>query len=257
MVSFPTLGIGTFRVWYRDFFYYKKYFVVAVFWNFTEPLLYIVAFGYGLGFFVGKIDGIPYMLFLAPAILGTTAMQGAVFESTYSSFTKLRIQKTYETIMMTPVTVEDVVAGEIFWGATKAFISVLGVMVVFVVLGLVNHWQAWFALPVLLLLCWCMSAMSMVVTSHARDYDSFTYFFSLVITPMGLLAGTYFPLDRFPHWAQVICWFLPLTHGVAISRDLFLGKWHGALWLNLLLLLVMSILFTNWAINQTRRRLIY
>src|SRR5271163_2080155 len=103
MVTFPKLGIGTYRVWYRDFFYFKKYIFSSLLWEFADPLLYVVAFGYGLGFFVGKIDGIPYIIFLAPAILATSAMQGAVFESTYSSFTKLRIQKTYETIMMTPV----------------------------------------------------------------------------------------------------------------------------------------------------------
>src|SRR5580704_15618966 len=104
--------------------------------------------------------------------------------------------------MMTPVTVEDVVAGEIFWGATKAFFAVLGVMFVFLVLGMVHGVLAWLTLPVLLLLSWCMSAMAMVVTSHARDYDSFSYFFSLVVTPMSLLAGTFFPLEHFPKWAR-------------------------------------------------------
>jgi len=257
MVRFPKLGIGTYRVWYRDFFYFKKYFIGSVFWTFSEPLLYIVAFGYGLGFFVGQIEGVPYMMFLAPAIMATTAMQGAVFESTYSSFTKLRVQKTYETIMMTPVSVEDVVAGEILWGASKAFFGVLGVMFVYVVMGMVHGIQPWLTLPVLFILCWCMSAMSMVVTSFARDYDSFTYFFSLVITPMSLLAGTFFPLTHFPKWAQTAAWIMPLTHGVVVTRDLFLSHWHNALWLNLLLLFGMSVLFSNWAINQTRRRLIY
>lgn len=257
MVRFPHLGIGTYRVWYRDFFYFKKYLLTSVFWNFTEPILYIVAFGYGLGAFVGKIDGIPYMLFLAPAILATTGMQGAVFESTYSSFTKLRVQKTYETIMMTPVSVEDVVAGEILWGASKAFFGVLGVMFVFLVMGMVHGILPWLALPVLFILSWCISAMSMVVTSYARDYDSFTYYFSLVVTPMGLLAGTYFPLEHFPRWAQIAAWILPLTHGVSVVRGLFLGHWNQIMWVNLALLLIMSVLFSNWAINQTRRRLIY
>lgn len=257
MFDFPKLGIGTYRVWNRDFFYFKKYMLASVFWSFTEPLLYIVAFGYGLSFFVGAIDGVPYMLFLAPAILCTAAMQGAVFESTYSSFTKLRVQKTYETIMMTPVTVEDVVAGEILWGASKAFFGVLGVMAVFVAMRMVHGLQAWLTLPVLFIVCWCLSAMSMVVTSFARDYDSFTYFFSLIITPMGLLAGTYFPLEHFPKWAQTAAWFLPLTHGVAVVRSLFLGRWHNSLWINFALLFVMAVLFSNWAINQTRRRLIY
>src|SRR5271154_6777776 len=106
MFNFPRLGIGTYRVWNRDYFYFKKYLLSSIFWSFSEPILYILAFGYGLGFFVGQIDGIPYMLFIAPAILATAAMQGAVFESTYSAYTKFRVQKTYETIMMTPISVE-------------------------------------------------------------------------------------------------------------------------------------------------------
>ena len=197
MFTFPTLGIGALRVWNRDFFYFKKYLISSILWNFTEPILYIVAFGYGLGFFVGAIDGVPYMVFLAPAILATTAMQGAVFESTYSSYTKFRVQKTYETIMMTPVSVEDVVAGEILWGATKAFFGVLGVMFVYLVIGMVHGALPWLVLPVLLILAWCISAMSMVVTSFARDYDSFTYYFSLVVTPMGASLGNLFSARAF------------------------------------------------------------
>jgi lipooligosaccharide transport system permease protein len=257
MIAFPRLGIGTYRVWNRNFFYYKKFFMAAIFWNFTEPLLYIVAFGYGLGFFVGQIEGVPYLLFFAPSILCTTAMQGAVFESTYSSFTKLRVQKTYETIMMTPVSVEEVVAGEIFWGATKAYFATIGVMAVLVVLGLVQSPLAWLAIPFLFILCWAMSAISMVVTSFARDYDSFTYFFSLFVTPMSLLAGTFFPLNHFPKWAIAIAHFLPLTHAVIVTRALFLNRWESSMWINAGILLLIALIFTNWAINQTRRRLIY
>ena len=257
MVKFPRLGLGAYRVWYRNFFYFKKYFITSIFFNFAEPLLYIVAFGYGLGFFVGKIEGIPYLLFFAPAILATTAMQGAVFESTYSSFTKLRVQKTYETIMMTPVSVEEVVCGEIVWGATKSFFGVLGVMAVLVVLGLVQTPTAWLTLPFLFLLCWAMSAMSMVVTSFARDYDSFTYFFSLFITPMSLLSGTFFPLSNFPDWAQAVAQGLPLTHAVIVTRALFLNRWTNFLWVHVGILFLIAVLFSNWAINQTRRRLIY
>jgi lipooligosaccharide transport system permease protein len=257
MVKLPKIRMGAFKVWYRNYYYFKKFFIASAFWTFTEPFLYIVAFGYGLGFFVGQIDGIPYLLFLSPAILCTTAMQGAVFEATYSSFTKLRVQKTYETIMMTPISLEEVVAGEIFWAATKAFFGVMGVMIVLLVLKLVHTPMALLSLPLLLLLCWVMSAISMVVTSFARDYDSFTYYFSLIITPMSLLAGTFFPLNHFPTWAQAIAHFLPLTHAVVVTRALFLDKWEPSLWANVIILFLIAILFTNWAINQTKRRLIY
>lgn len=257
MFRFPKLGIGTYRVWYRDFYYFKKYLLTSLMFGLSEPILYIVAFGYGLGAFVGEIDGVSYMQFLAPAIAASTAMMGSVFEATYSSFTKLSVQKTYETIMMTPVGVEDVVVGEIFFAATKSFFGVLCVVLVYVGFGVVTDPMAWLALPILFLVSLCFSALAMVVTSYARDYDFFTYFFSLFITPMSLLAGTYFPLSRFPQWAQVCAWGLPLTHGVNAVRFLFLGKWDNFIWINVGVLILASMLFTNWAVNNTRRRLIY
>lgn len=257
MLKFPGLGIGSYRVWYRNFYYFKKFWLTSVFFSFMEPLLYIVAFGYGLGFFVGKIDGIPYLLFFAPAILASTAMQAAVFEATYSSFTKLKVQKTFETIIMTPITIEDVVAGEIFWSATKSFLGTLGVLAVLVLLGLVQTPTAWLTIPMIFLIAWAMSAISMVVCSFARDYDSFTYYFSLFITPMSLLSGTFFPLSQFPVWAQKVALFLPLTHGVIVCRALFLGRWNDGMWINVGVLIVIAIIFSNWAINQTKRRLIY
>ncbi|MBK9293556.1 MAG: ABC transporter permease [Oligoflexia bacterium] len=257
MITFPVFKLGAYKVWYRNFFYFKKYLMASIFWTFTEPFLYIVAFGYGLGFFVGEIEGVPYLLFFAPAILCTTALQGAVFEATYSSFTKLRVQKTFETIMMTPVSIEEVVAGEIFWAASKSFFGVIGVMVVLMVLGLVQTPLAFFSLPFLVILCWTMSAISMVVTSFARDYDSFTYYFSLIITPMSLLSGTFFPLSHFPPWAQAVAHGLPLTHAVIVTRALFLNKWEYTYWIHVVVLIALGVLFTNWAINQTKRRLIY
>jgi lipooligosaccharide transport system permease protein len=257
MITIPKMGIGIYRVWYRDFFYFKKYFLVSLFWNFTEPILYVVAFGYGLGFFVGQIDGVPYVTFLAPAILATTAMQGAAFESTYSSYTKLKMQKTYETIMMTPISIDEIVIGEILWGASKAFFSSIAVLVVFTVLGLAKNGTVWLALPVLALLSLAISAISMVATGFANDYDSFTYYFALFITPMSFLSGTFFPLSQFPHWAQVVAKLFPLSHGVQVIRGLYLGQWDASLLLNILALLLISFLFTNWAVAQIRRRLVY
>lgn len=254
-IRLPAISVGAFRVWQRNFYYFKKFFISSMFWNFTEPVLYVVAFGYGLGFFVGKIEGVPYIVFFAPAVLAITAMQSAVFESTYSAFTKL--QNQYETILMTPVSIEDIVVGEVFWGATKSFFSVLMVLLVFIGFGMIESWMIWLALPVMFLLSWCMSALAMVVTSYARDYDSFTYFFSLAVTPMTLLSGTFFPMNHFPQWGQVLAWFLPLTHGVNVIRSMYLGQWNNLLLANIAFLLVLSVLLTNWACAQMRRRLIY
>ncbi len=256
-ITFPKIGVGVLRVWQRDFLYFRRYFFRSVLWSFIEPLLYVVAFGYGLGFFVGQIDGIPYMQFLAPAILVITSMQAAAFESTYSSFTKLRVQKTYETIMITPISMEEIVFGEILWGATESFFSVLGVVTVFVLIGVLRTPNLLLALPILALVSLVFSSMAMVVTSYARDYDSFTVFFTLVITPMSLLSGTFFPLSQFPKWAQWLSEILPLSHGVRIVRAIILGRWDNHLWISVGVLAVLAMIFVNWSTAQVRRRLIY
>ena len=97
----------------------------------------------------------------------------------------------------------------------------------------------------------------MVVTAYARDYDSFTYYFTLLITPMALLSGTYFPLSRFPLWAQALSHALPLSHAVVLTRSLFLGQWSYVLLWHVAVLILLALLFTNWSIAQVRRRLIY
>lgn len=257
LITFPRVSVGTNRVWTRNFLYFKRYFVSSMIWNFIEPLLYVVAFGYGLGVFVGKIEGIPYLEFFAPAALAMAAMQGSVFESTYSAFTKLRVQKTYETIVIAPIGMDDVVVAEILWGGSKSFFGVVCMMFIYFVLGLIKTPMALVALPVLFIFAMTMSAISMLVTSYARDYDSFTYFFTLFVTPMSLLSGTFFPLSNFPKWAQVLAELFPLTHAARATRALFLNQWENSYWISIGVLLLLFVIFTNWTVAKVKTRLIH
>jgi lipooligosaccharide transport system permease protein len=152
---------------------------------------------------------------------------------------------------------EEIVMGEILWAATKSFIGVLGVVAVFIVLGVIKTWAFLFAIPVLMLLSLAFSAMAMVVTAYARDYDSFTYYFTLVVTPMSLLSGTFFPLTNFPVWAKAIAQVLPLSHGVRVTRAIFLGNWDPIYFASVGFLVVIFVACTNWSMSRIKRRLIY
>ena len=244
------------KVWYRDFVVWTRYWWTSLVGAIGEPVLYFLAIGYGLGSFIPPIEGMPYLQFLAPALICSAVMHSASFETTYSSYTRMEVQKTFHSIAVTPVSVSEVIAGEILWGATKSLLSG-GIMFLAVAfLGLIDSWNALWMIPVLVIEAVFFSALGMLMTSFAKDYDFFTYYITLFLEPMFLFSGTFFPLSSLPGWVQNIAWVLPLTHPVAIARRLFGGYESGNLWLSLLWLLVLTSFFCWWAIRRMVRRLV-
>ena len=216
----PTVRSGAFRVWSRNFLYFKKTWLVSLFWIVLEPVIYLGAMGFGLGAFVNNMGGVSYIEFFFPGLLATTAMMVAFFESTYGNYTKLTHQKTYATIMMTQIGPEEIVAGELLWAASKAFFGVLGVALVAFFFGLVDTYRIFLTLPILFLSSCLFSCLGMILTSYAKNYDSFIYSTSGLIVPMSLLSGTYFPLEQLPIPLRYIAYLFPLTHSVSATRSL-------------------------------------
>jgi len=248
--------IGALRVWRRDFESWKRYapafFVVAL----GEPLFYLLAIGYGLGHFVSDIGGHPYAVFLAPGIIASAAMNSASFETTFSSFTRMTEQNTYEAILATPCSVADIVAGDILWAATKSLLSVVFVLLVTALFGLLPSPLAIALVPVGFLVGVMFGSLGMVVTGRAPSYDFFSYYFTLGISLMFLFSGVFFPIEILPPWARIVAWVLPLTHAVHICRA-FAG---GAPGLDLLgsfawMMLVTVVAFV-FAERLVRRRLV-
>ncbi|HCU24895.1 MAG TPA: nodulation protein NodJ [Deltaproteobacteria bacterium] len=213
-----------FKVWRRDFLVWQKYFLASLVANFGEPLLYLFALGYGLGRMVPEIQGMTYPQFIAPAILITTVMNSASFETTFSSYTRMEVQKTFNGIATTPVSMSEVVGGEILWAATKAMVSSSVIFLVLALFGLIS--SVWVALMPLVMACTGLlfASMGMLMTSFARSYDHFTYYFTMFVSPMFLFSGTFFPLDNLPAWAKGLAYFLPLTYPVQVARHLFAGE---------------------------------
>ncbi len=213
-----------FKVWYRDFRVWKKYWWSSIVGALGEPVLYFLAMGYGLGAMLPAIEGMSYLQFIAPALLLSSIMNASSFETTYSSYTRMEIQKTFQAIASTPVHVSEVIVGEIFWAATKSLIPGFVMISALAIMGYVPSWQALWALPLLFIVALFFSSLGMLMTSIARNYDFFTYYITLFLQPLFLFSGTFFPLANLPPAVQKVLWFFPLTVPVDMTRHLFVGQ---------------------------------
>src|SRR5919202_4454551 len=197
---------GSFRVWQRNVTIFGKYWKSIMFPNFIEPLLYLAALGLGLGAFIqqGGINGQSYIQYIAPGLLASNAMFAASFESTFNTFVKLKIQRVYDAIVATPVNAEDVVAGEYLWAGTRAALYGTGFLAVLTVLGysfgepLITSLWALFIPPMLLIIGIMFSVMGTLFTSLIERIDLYAYYFTLVVTPLFLFSGIFFPVENFP-----------------------------------------------------------
>lgn len=211
-------------VWRRNTAVWHKLLVPSLLANFGEPLLYLLAFGYGFGALVHRVGGLPYITYLATGIVCSSAMNAASFEALYSTYTRMEPQKTWEGIHATPVEIPDIVCGELLWAATKGLINAFAIVVVALLLGLIDAWGAILSLPVLFLSGLCFGALALVATAWARGYDFFTYYFTLVLTPLLLVSGVFFPTASLPRVVRIAARLLPLTHVVSLVRPLLLGR---------------------------------
>lgn len=249
------MNLRFFSVWRRNALVWRKLMWSSLIGNFGEPLFYLLALGYGLGRLVGELDGMPYLAFLASGTVCTSAMLAAAFECTYSSYTRLEHQQTWAAQLMTPLSVGDVVLGEVSWGATKAMLSAAPIILVAAVLGLVADAWAILALPVLFLVGLCFAATSICVTAVARKYDTFVYYMTLALTPITLLSGVYFPLEGMPQVLQTSMWLLPLTHAIAVVRPLMTGRPVTDVGLHVLVLVLYTAAALWLALVLCKRRM--
>jgi lipooligosaccharide transport system permease protein len=214
---------GAWAVAWRNISVWRHYAAPSALGNFGEPILYLVALGYGLGQIVPAIGGMSYAEFLAPGLIVTTVMYTATFEGCFGSYTRMTTQGTFEAMLATPVTIGELVAGEVLWGGIKCTFGAAAVLTVITLFGLTSSWLALLTLPLAFVAGLMFTAMALSVTSLSNSYESFNYYFTLVVAPMFLFSGVFFPLDRAPSWAATLAQVLPLTHVVAISRALVRG----------------------------------
>ncbi|MBU2811016.1 ABC transporter permease [Acidithiobacillus thiooxidans] len=215
---------GALAVVQRNFGVWRKLLLPSMLGNFGDPLLYLLALGYGLGHFVGHMDGMPYITFIASGIVASSVMNTASFEGLYSAFTRMSAQHTYAAMLATPLRVSDILAGEVLWAAIKGLISAIAIIIVASFFGAIQGPWVWLSIPVILLSGLSFGSLALVITAMARSYDFFMYYFTLAVTPMFLFCGVFYPLHSLPAFAQDIAQVLPLTHAVALLRPLLTGQ---------------------------------
>jgi lipooligosaccharide transport system permease protein len=246
---------GWVAVWRRNYLVWKKLAAESVLGNIIEPLFYLVGFGMGIGAMVPEVDGVKYIAFLAGGTICYSTMLSASFEALYSGFARMHVQRTWEGILNAPVSLEDVVFAEWVWAASKSFLSGTAVLVVAAALGLAQSWTMILILPLAFLIGLTFAGMGLVMTALAKSYDFFMYWFTLVLTPMMLLCGVFYPVKGMPGWLQAIANSLPLTHAIELGRPLLLGRLPEQPLLNVLVLAAYGAAGFWLALRLFRRRL--
>lgn len=244
-----------FRVWQRNFTVYTKLYKSSIVLNFVEPTLYLIALGLGLGAFVKEINGVPYINFIAPGIIASSSMFAATFECTYGTYVRMTYQKTFDAILATPVNLDDLVAGELMWAATKSTFYGAIIMIVISLFGLVDSALIIFVIPVLFLSGLLFAVISMIFTAIVPGIDSFNYFYTLFMTPMFLFSGIFFPLNTLPPVVSKIAFFTPLYHLVNICRSLASGAFSRITG-DIIWIFVVVILLAPYSFRLMRKRVI-
>jgi lipooligosaccharide transport system permease protein len=224
----------------------------------VEPLFYLVTFGIGMGAYIGYFGGKPYLYFLVPGVLVSSVMMTSSFECLYGTFVKMIHEKLYDSLIATPVSAEDAVAGDIAWGAFRGLISGTLMMTVAMVMGVLpaSVLSAVLLLALMVLVGVMFASLAMIVTSFSPSFDFFNYYTELVITPMLFFSGVFFPLDKFPPWMKTLSEFMPLTHAVKISRAVYSGAISAGLIWSLLVIVALEAIAFAIGLKTMKRRLI-
>lgn len=254
--ALPQFSLRFMQLWRRNLLVWRKLAIPSMLGNLADPLLYMFGLGYGLGRMLEDVNGMSYIGFLAAGIICSSTMMSASFEAMYSAFSRMQMQKTWEAILNAPLTLDDVLLGELVWAASKSFLSGSAVLIVAAALGLVPSPLALAVVPVIFLTGLAFAGLGLIMTALSPSYDFFMYYFTLCVTPMMLLCGVFFPLDQLPAAAQVLAQLLPLTHAVSLARPLVNGTVPPSWLLHIAVLAAYALAAFYVALALTRRRLL-
>jgi lipooligosaccharide transport system permease protein len=251
----PQLGMAL-RAWRRNARIFSKLWRTVLLPPFLDPVVFFLALGFGLGAYVSKVHGVPFRDFIAPAMCAGAALWASSFEATFGFFRRMVDMRTHDNMLATPIEPEDIVLSELLWTATKGTIYSSVFLAVIAVLGYVDSAWAFLLPPFLFLGGLVYGAVAMAYTVWIPKLDYLTFYFTLVVQPMWLLGGIFFPTDGLPEWAQRLAWLLPTEHLAAISRTLANGGSLGPLLADTAFLVAFGTLFALVPMRRLRRRLV-
>jgi lipooligosaccharide transport system permease protein len=254
----PDLSLRWWPVFLRNLLVWRKLAIPSVLANIAEPLIWLIAFGYGLGALVGQVQlgdaQVPYLVFLASGSICMSAMNAASFEALYSAFSRMHVQKTWSGILNAPVSLDNVVVAEMLWAAYKAVFTVTAILIVMVALGISTSPKLAVAWLVLAGAGITFASMALIFNALAKGYDFFNYYFTLFLTPMMFLSGVFFPRDQLPPLLRILSDWLPLTNAVELVRPLFMDRWPDTPLRHVLVLAAYAVVAFGLALALTRRR---
>ncbi|HEV7842078.1 MAG TPA: ABC transporter permease [Pyrinomonadaceae bacterium] len=243
-------------VWRRNLLVHLRTWKVQMVAPIMEPIFSVLAFGWGVGALVtSRVQNVPYLTFVGAGILTFTVIMRAMFETTYASYFRMVYQSTYDAILATPVEAESLAFAEILWAVTKALIDAIIILFILVIFGAATSPWAIFAPLPLVLGSFFIAGLSLGVTAHVHDIDSYNFymavFFSLIF-----MCGAWFPIDVLPRPLQIVAWSLPITSAIDLTRAFLTGQFLKRHFIEAFYLLVMAVVFTEWAMRSLRRRMV-
>jgi lipooligosaccharide transport system permease protein len=256
-VAYPSLAQRLFSVWYRHVRVYTKNLISNGLPPFLEPLLFLAGVGLGLGKYITQsMDGLAYIDFLGTGLLVTAAMFTAAYECTFGTFIRLEFEKVYDGMLAAPITVNDLIVGEILWAGTKGLFFTFAVLCILTLFGITRLPQGLLAPFVGFLTGLMFGTLSLWITSFVKTINHFNFYLTGIISPMFFFSGVVFPISSLPGSVRFIAEIVPLTHSVRLARAVCTNHYHLALLADLLYVALFTVI-TGWlGIRRLRRRLI-
>src|SRR6056297_34122 len=255
-IAKPPLRLRLYAVWYRHVRVYARNIISNGLPPFLEPLVFLVGIGMGLGAYLTQMEGVPFLEYLATGLLMTTAMFTSAFECSFGTFIRLEYEKAYDGMLAAPITVWDLLVGEILWAGTKGFFFTLAVLMVIygfgilpIGLSLVTPFIGFFTGTM-------FAALSLLVTSFVKNINHFNFYFSGFISPMFFFAGVVFPVTNLPKIVRPISEALPLTHAVRLTRAFSFPGEVTFLWADVVYILLFTLIIGFLGVRRLKRRLI-
>jgi lipooligosaccharide transport system permease protein len=242
-------------VWRRNLLVYLRTWKMQLAAPLIEPIFTVFAFGWGVGSLIAsRVEDMPYLSFVGAGVLGFTVIMRAIFEMTYAAYFRMVYQSTYDAILATPVEAESLAFAEICWAVSKAALDAVIILLILTIFGAAQSPFAVLAPLPLLLGSFFIAGLSLGITAHVRDIDAFNLYLALFFSSI-FLCGAWFPLEVLPPVLRWLAWALPLTSAIDLARACLTGRFFARHVYELLYLLVVSIVFVEWAMRSLRRRM--
>lgn len=242
-------------VWQRNLLVYIRLWKMHMVAPLIEPIFTVFAFGWGIGSLIAaRVEGVSYLSFVGAGVLAFTVIMRALFETTYGSYFRMVYQSTYDAILATPVDAESLAFAEICWAVTKAALDSVIILMVLAGFGAATSPYALLAPVPLLLGSLFIASLSLGITAHVHDIDSFNLYMAVFFSSV-FLCGAWFPIEVLPRVLRLIAWAIPLTSAIDLARALLTGRFFLRHLYESLYLVVMAIIFMEWALRSLRRRM--